>query len=91
MTHPVVSLGVNRISTDIPMPDGTQPPARSRFLSRWAFRDRVYIDGDRSIVAVITEFSFTEASMPTARAVWFSNGDSKEGWFEEWRLSEAET
>ena len=47
----------DRLKFDIPMPDGTQPPARSRFVSRWTFRDKVHIDGDRSIVAVITGFS----------------------------------
>ena len=77
-------------SVTIPMPIGTQPPARSRFVSRWAFRDKVHVDDDRSITAIVTGFSFSESGVKVCLN-WFANGDNKEAWFEEWRLSEAGT
>ena len=75
---------------DIPMPHGVAVPPRSKFLSRWAFRDRVHIDNDSSIIAVVTGMSFSESGLKVC-CNWFSNGDSKEAWFEEWRLSEADS
>ena len=78
-----------KFSVNIPMPPGVKPPPRSTFRSRWAFRDYVLIDGDKSIIASVVGFSFSETGTASVRCAWFANGDSKEGWFEEWRLSEA--
>ena len=59
---------------------------RSTFTSPWQFRDKVHIDEDKSITGIIKAFSFTEGSY-TICVSWFSNGDAKEFWFDEWRLS----
>jgi len=71
------------------MPPGTQPPARTKFLSIWKFRDQVCVDNDKSIIGVITGFSFTESGQ-TVRVEWFANADPKSAWFESWRLSHAD-
>ena len=62
---------------------------RSSFVSRFAFQDRVIIDGGRDLVGVVTGFNFRERSYMVAVS-WIHNGTSCEAWIEEWRLEMAE-
>jgi hypothetical protein len=54
--------------------------------SRWNFRDRVWLDGDESIIGIVTAFQFRETRNPIVEVSWMHNGDAKAAWFEEWRL-----
>ena len=56
------------------------------FQSEWAFRDRVWIDGEGSIVGFVTGILFRETRDPVVEVSWMHNGDAKVAWFEEWRL-----
>lgn len=60
------------------------------FLSRFAIRDRVYMDGCRSVAGVVTGFTFRDTRTPVVEVGWFVNGDAKSTWFEEWRLAPCE-
>ena len=62
----------------------------ARFTSRFEFGDRVHIDGDDSIVARVIGFSFV-SNGNQVQVSWFHNGDVKEAWFAEWRLSKVTT
>lgn len=58
-----------------------------KFASIWSFRDRVLIDGDTSIVGLVTAFQFRgDRGEPIVEVSWVHNGDVKTAWFEEWRL-----
>lgn len=55
----------------------------------FGFGDKVYIDGDKSIIAVVTAFNF-RTERCEVECAWFSNGDAKSAWFSSWRLSAVE-
>jgi hypothetical protein len=55
-------------------------------ISNWDFRDRVLIDGDASIVGVVTAFMFRAPNPSLVEVSWVHNGEAKAAWFEEWRL-----
>jgi hypothetical protein len=63
--------------------------SRSHFETDWAFGDRVYMDGDRSIKATVTGFLFTALSH-CARVEWIGDGQPREGHIQLYRLSKAE-
>lgn len=55
-------------------------------ISKFTIGQRVNIDNDTSIKAIVTALQFTHK--PTLILVeWFSNGDLKTAWVEEWRLT----
>jgi hypothetical protein len=55
-------------------------------VSEFAFRDRLIIDGDESLVGVVTGIMFREG-MVYVELCWMSSGEAKESRIEEWRLS----
>jgi hypothetical protein len=55
--------------------------------SKFAFGDRVIIDNDKSLVAVVTAFSFRLHGYAQIEVAWVHNGDTKSAWIEAWRLS----
>ena len=60
----------------------------THFECKWQFNDRVVVDGDSSIKAVVTAIAFRV----TGRMIevsWFHNGECRFAWIEEYRLSEA--
>ena len=61
-----------------------------QFTSIWTFRDRVYLDGDQSIIGMVTGFQFRGDREPIVEVSWVHNGDAKIAWFEEWRLKKAD-
>lgn len=54
--------------------------------SRFSFGDKVVIDRDQSLVAVVTAFSFRQPDYRTVGISYVHNGDSRSAWIEEWRL-----
>lgn len=57
--------------------------------SRWSFGDRVHIDGDSSITAVVTAICFRPDRAAVMEISWFHDGDSKSAWIEDLRLTNA--
>lgn len=53
--------------------------------TRFDFKDRVIIDGDDSVIGVVTGFAFTLGRY-TVEVKWLHNGGAHETWFDEWRL-----
>ena len=51
-----------------------------------AIGDRVIIDGDASIKAVVIGFMI-QRSRTQYQLAWFANGIAQEDWFEDWRLT----
>jgi hypothetical protein len=62
---------------------------RSHFESDWAFGDRLYIDGDRSIKATVVGFRFGVISH-VVMLEWMHDGKSQQAEIELFRLSAAE-
>lgn len=63
---------------------------RSRLTSRFELNQHVMIDGDRSMVGVVTGFQFRGFTTPfTVEVSYFHSGEQKTPWIEEWRLSSA--
>lgn len=59
------------------------------FETTFSLRDRVCVDGDPSLTGVITAVQFREIRAALYGVSYVLNGDAKEAWFEEWRLSAA--
>jgi hypothetical protein len=57
------------------------------FETAFSLRDRVCIDGDRSLMGVVTAVQFREIRAPLYGVSYVFNGDAREAWFEEWRLA----
>ena len=51
-------------------------------------RRRVTIDGDSSIVAVVTAVKFNAAQSAYVEASWMHNGTAVTSWFDPFRLRE---
>lgn len=81
-TLPEVNLGISIL-------EGVKVPPRSKFLSRWKYRDKVFIDNDESITAYIKGFMFSESS-EQIRITYFAGGISYEIWVDERRLTRAD-
>ncbi len=77
------------LDLNIPMPERVKKPPRSRFLPLWACRDKVYIDEDMLIVAVVTGMMFGEGGFEQLKLEWFANGDAKSAWIDSWRVLHA--
>lgn len=58
------------------------------FESKWKYRDRVIIDGDTSIIGVVTGFQFRIGYL-IVEVSWVHDGAAQTAWLEEWRLQEA--
>ena len=56
------------------------------YLSTYDVGERVRVDDDGSIMFVVTALKWT-GTEATYVVEWFSNGDAKSMWVEEWRLS----
>lgn len=62
--------------------------AKGRALeSKWDFGDRVWIDGEGSIEAVVTALQFRSDRAPMVELSWIHNGTNQVAWFEDWRLT----
>jgi hypothetical protein len=60
--------------------------AKERLETDYAFGERVHIDGDRDLVAVVTGFCWRKQAHEV-EVSWFCNGDLKTVWVADWRLS----
>lgn len=56
------------------------------FEAAFAFGDRVCIDGDAGISAVVVGFCFYERGH-NIQVAWFNNGKAESSWVEHYRLS----
>jgi hypothetical protein len=56
------------------------------FTSRFAIGDRVYIDGDKDLVAVVVGHWFSDGGTEKVSVSWVSNAELKEEWVAHWRL-----
>lgn len=59
------------------------------FYSVFKFGDRVTIDGERALVAIVTGFLFRQSGL-SVEVCWFHNGESKSALIEDYRLTWAE-
>jgi hypothetical protein len=59
------------------------------FSCQRSFRERVIIDGDTSVVGVITGVQFRMIREPLYEVSYMHNGISQAPWVEEWRLGDA--
>lgn len=57
------------------------------FQSKYSIQDRVIIDADRHLAGYITAVQFRQTRGPLYGVSYVHNGDAKEAWIEEWRLS----
>lgn len=64
--------------------------SRTHFETDWAFGDRVFIDGDRSIKGTITGFEFFAEYPHFARVEWIHDGQPRKDDIQLYRLSKAE-
>lgn len=63
----------------------------AQFESKFDYGNRVYLDGDTSITAIVISFQFrTTAVGPAVECSWVHNGEIKTAWLEEWRLELAD-
>jgi hypothetical protein len=62
----------------------------SKIVSKFSPRDRVNIDGCRSLVAVVTAVQWRHEQHVAYEVSWVVDGDSKCVMIEEWRLMPAE-
>lgn len=62
----------------------------SKIVSKYSPKDRVYIDGCNSLVAVITAVQWRNENHVNYEVSWFIDGDARWEFIEEWRLSPAE-
>jgi hypothetical protein len=58
----------------------------AKLESRFDFGDKVLIDGDSSIKAVVIGFKWLTKNAVVIEAAWMANGASHAGWFDDWRL-----
>ena len=65
-----------------------QPVGAASYSADFALGDRVWIDGDHSIVAVVTGLMW-RGLRAEIEVVWFVNGVQNSLWAPEWRLMRA--
>lgn len=58
----------------------------AEFKSDFNYQDRVTIDGDDTLIGVVTGFSFRSSGYYTIEISWINNGSSQAVWIEDWRL-----
>jgi hypothetical protein len=61
-----------------------------RLDSRFKFGDRVIVDDDHSLVAVVTAILWKTTSC-SVEVAWVHSGDLKSAYIDEWRLNPAES
>jgi hypothetical protein len=61
----------------------------SRFTSLFEAMERVHIDEDKSLVARVTDWMFSEAGSCQVKVTYMHNGQNYSVWIEEWRLTKA--
>jgi len=59
------------------------------FEAPYEFGERVFLDGDKSLVARVVAFSFRTA-FPQIEIAWVHNGGHQSVWVDSWRLAPAE-
>lgn len=59
------------------------------YKSRFGFGDKVILDGDKSLVAVVIAILW-RSSQCQIEVAWIHAGDAKSSYVDEWRLSLAE-
>lgn len=57
--------------------------------SEFTVRDRVYIDGCKQLIGIVTAVQYRNETTINYEVSWVSNGDSKANIIEGWRLSPA--
>ena len=55
--------------------------------SEFSIKDRVWIDGDRSIQGVVVAIRWSRDSFPQYEVGWMHEGRAEFVYFDEWRLS----
>lgn len=65
-------------------------PAGSVFASNFAFGDRVFMDGDDSLIGAVTSFAWTSTGAVEVQVSWLHSGASHNAWFAERRLTRKE-
>lgn len=68
------------------IPSETKTPPRTRLVSEFAFRDRVQIDSDPSIIGVVSGFAWSTEEGHTVKVSWMHAGTAQVAWFDSWRL-----
>jgi hypothetical protein len=81
---------IPKLTVNIPMPSGAKQPLRTHFSSEFAFRDRVLIDGDQSIIGVVSGFAWSTEEGYTVKVSWMHAGAAQVAWFDSWRLELAD-
>jgi hypothetical protein len=66
---------------------GMDQEPMSEINSKFSPRDRVYIDGCKGLVAVVTAVQWRNEHQISYEVSWVSDADSKSVLIEEWRLS----
>ena len=64
-------------------------PDRVEYVAPFALRDRVTIDGDTSIVAVVTAVCWRSDDGCSIEASWMHAGAIQTAWISPWRLASA--
>ena len=59
------------------------------FTCPFSFGDRVNVDQDKSIIGVVVGFCWIDADGCSVKVSWFHNGEEKQIWFHDRRLSHA--
>ena len=54
---------------------------------KFSLREKVYIDEDSSLITTITAIKFGHSEVPIYEVSYWSNGDAKAAWVEEYRLN----
>lgn len=57
------------------------------FRTKFNMRDRVCIDGDASIVGVVTGVCWQDGPGHTVEVSWLHNGQMHKDWVSHWRLT----
>lgn len=60
-----------------------------QLTSEFDFGDKVIIDGDSSLVGIVTSIEFRRKNVRRYEVSWTVNGDTKFVMFDDWRLSRA--
>jgi hypothetical protein len=58
------------------------------FTTKFNLKDKTYIDNDKTSPVIIIGVILREDAPATYEVAWFSNGDHKTAWIEEWRIGD---
>ena len=59
---------------------------QTTLFAPFAFADKVHIDSDRDLIAVVTGFAWKDQQGVSVEVSYIHNGDAKVAWLEPWRL-----